>query len=181
MKIIGISGSLRKASYNTALLKAAAEISSAIEIGSIADFPLYNADLEKQHGVPQAVLVLQEKFEQADGILIVSPEYNQGIPGVLKNAIDWLSRPDDRIATVFAGKPLAMMGATPGGFGTLNAQNAWLLVWRALRVRLWNEKMPFMVPRAHTVFDENGQLSDDKTLEKLKAHIEGFVDFVRMK
>lgn len=179
MKIIGISGSLRQASYNTALLKAAASLNNAIEIASIADFPLYNADLEKERGVPEAVVALQEKFEYADGILIVSPEYNQGMPGVLKNAIDWLSRPDTRIATVFAGKPLAMMGATPGGFGTLNAQNGWLPIWRALHVRLWNEKMPFMVPRAHTAFDGEGRIIDDKISENLSRFIEGFIEFVK--
>jgi chromate reductase, NAD(P)H dehydrogenase (quinone) len=176
--IIGISGSLRKASYNTALLKAAAEIAKGeIEIASIAEIPLYNGDIEDK-GIPAAVTALQDKLEQADGILIVSPEYNHGVPGVLKNAIDWLSR-GDKAPRVFANKPLTVMGATPGGFGTLNAQTAWLTTWRTLRVRVWNESLPLMVPRANTVFDAEGRISDDKLRENLKKHIEGFIDFVK--
>src|SRR5688572_8671221 len=129
VNIIGISGSLRKASYNTALLKAAAEISKGeIQIAGIDDIPLYNGDVEAK-GIPQPVITLQEKFQRAEGILIVSPEYNHGVPGVLKNTIDWLTRPADKIPQVFGGKPLAMMGATPGGFGTMNAQTGWLTTW----------------------------------------------------
>ncbi|HEY3487466.1 MAG TPA: NADPH-dependent FMN reductase, partial [Gammaproteobacteria bacterium] len=96
INIIGISGSLRKASYNTALLKAAAELAKGeIQIASIEEIPLYNGDIEEK-GMPPAVTALQNKLEQADGILIVSPEYNHGVPGVLKNAIDWLSRPSEK-------------------------------------------------------------------------------------
>jgi chromate reductase len=178
VNIIGISGSLRKASYNTALLKAAAEFAKGeIEIASIADIPLYNGDIEDK-GMPAAVTALQDQLEHADGILIVSPEYNHGVPGVLKNAIDWLSR-GEKAPRVFANKPLAAMGATPGGFGTLNAQTAWLTTWRTLRVRVWNESVPLMVPRANTVFDANGLISDDKLRENLKKHIEGFIGFVK--
>jgi NAD(P)H-dependent FMN reductase len=179
VKIIGISGSLRKASYNTALLKAAAEIARGeIEIASIAEIPLYNGDIEDK-GMPAVVTALQDRLEKADGILIVSPEYNHGVPGVLKNAIDWLSRPSAKVAKVFANKPLAAMGATPGGFGTLNAQTAWLTTWRTLKVRVWNESVPLMVPKANTVFDANGGISDDKLRENLRKHIEGFIGFVK--
>jgi chromate reductase len=178
VNIIGISGSLRKASFNTVLLKAAAEIAKGeIEVASIEGIPLYNGDIEAQ-GMPPAVIALQDKFEKADGILIVSPEYNHGVPGVLKNAIDWLSRPSEKATKVFAGKPLAAMGATPGGFGTLNAQTGWLTTWRTLRVRVWNDSMPLMVPRANTVFDADGRIIDDKLRENLKKHIEGFIGFV---
>jgi chromate reductase len=180
VKIIGISGSLRKASYNSALLRAAVAAikPGVIEIESIADIPLYNGDIEQERGLPKAVIELQNKIEKADGLLIVSPEYNHGIPGVLKNAIDWLSRPPEKAERVFAGKPLAMLGATPGGFGTLNAQTVWLPTWRTLRVHVWNDKLPFMVPRAQTVFNESGELTDAKTRENLKSYIEGFVGFV---
>jgi chromate reductase len=179
VKIIAISGSLRTASYNSALLRAAVDSIKAgvIEIASIADIPLYNGDLEKQ-GMPKAVTELQTKFENANGILLASPEYNHGIPGVLKNTIDWLSRPPEKIGRVFAGKPLAMLGATPGGFGTLNAQTNWLPIWRTLHVHLWNEQGPFMISRAQTVFDANGKITDEKVQENLKNYIEGFVGFV---
>jgi chromate reductase, NAD(P)H dehydrogenase (quinone) len=178
VNIIGISGSLRKASYNTALLNAAAEIGKGeIQMASIDDIPLYNGDVEAR-GIPQSVVALQDKFERADGILIASPEYNNGVPGVLKNVIDWLSRPNEKIAKVFAGKPLAMMGATPGGFGTLNAQTCWLPTWRTLHVHLWNDKSAFMVSRANTVFDAAGRIIDAKTLENLQGYIEGFIGFV---
>lgn len=178
VNIIGISGSLRKASYNTALLKAAAEISKGeIQIAGIDDIPLYNGDVEAK-GIPQPVIALQEKFQRADGILIVSPEYNHGVPGVLKNTIDWLTRPADKIPQVFGGKPLAMMGATPGGFGTMNAQTGWLSTWRTLHVHLWNDKSPFMVSRANTVFDATGRITDAKIQQNLKEYVEGFIVFV---
>jgi chromate reductase, NAD(P)H dehydrogenase (quinone) len=178
VNIIGISGSLRKASYNTALLKAAVEIAKGeIQIMSIDDIPLYNGDVEAM-GIPQSVIALQDKFERADGILIVSPEYNHGVPGVLKNVIDWLSRPGEKIAKVFTGKPLAMMGATPGGFGTMNAQTCWLPTWRTLHVHLWNDKSPFMVSKANTVFDSEGRITDAKVRDNLKDYVEGFIGFV---
>lgn len=178
VNIIGISGSLRKASYNTALLKAAAELSAGeIQAAGIDDIPLYNGDVEAM-GIPQSVISLQEKFQRADGILIVSPEYNHGVPGVLKNAIDWLTRPGDRIPQIFGGKPLAMMGATPGGFGTMNAQTAWLTTWRTLHVQLWNDKSPFMVSRANTVFDAEGRITDAKIRQNLKEYVAGFIGFV---
>lgn len=178
VNIIGISGSLRKASYNTALLRAAAEISKGeIQIAGIEDIPLYNGDIETK-GIPPSVISLQEKFQRADGILIVSPEYNHGMPGVLKNAIDWLTRPPEKIPEVFGGKPLAMMGATPGGFGTLNAQANWLPIWRTLHVHLWNDKFPLLVSRAGAVFDDEGRITDAKIRDSLKAYVEGFIAFV---
>lgn len=178
VNIIGISGSLRKASYNTALLREAAEISRGeIQIAGIDDIPLYNGDVEAR-GIPQSVSSLQEKFQRADGILIASPEYNHGVPGVLKNVIDWLTRPPEKIREVFGGKPLAMMGATPGSFGTLNAQTGWLTTWRTLHVLTWNEKMPFMVSKAQTVFDAEGRITDAKIRQNLKEYIEGFIAFV---
>jgi chromate reductase len=96
----------------------------------------------------------------------------------LKNAIDWLSR-GEKASRVFANKPLAAMGATPGGFGTLNAQTAWLTTWRTLKVRVWNESVPLMVPKANTVFDADGRITDEKLRENLKKHIEGFIGFVK--
>lgn len=178
VNIIGISGSLRKASYNTALLQAAAEIGKGeIQIASIDAIPLYNGDIEAK-GIPQSVIELQDKFQRADGILIASPEYNHGMPGVLKNVIDWMTRPPEKIPQLFGGKPLAMMGATPGGFGTMNAQTGWLPIWRTLHVHLWNDKSPLMISRANTVFGEAGTINDVKIRENLKGYVEGFIRFV---
>ncbi|MGH8035119.1 MAG: NADPH-dependent FMN reductase, partial [Lysobacterales bacterium] len=138
--IIGLSGSLRAASFNTALLRAAeASFPGIIEQASIRGIPLYDADLESREGVPAEVEALKERIARAGGLLIASPEYNNSIPGVLKNTVDWLSRPPDDIPRVFYGKPVAVMGASPGGFGTILAQNAWLPILRTLRTRPWLE------------------------------------------
>ena len=126
--IIGIAGSLRKGSWNAALLRAAAERAPAgttVEIASIAGIPLYDGDVESEHGIPAAVTALKDRIAAADGLLLVTPEYNNSIPGVMKNAIDWLSRGGD-MARVFGDKPVAIMGATPGMGGTRLAQAAWL-------------------------------------------------------
>src|SRR5262245_61149336 len=94
--VIGISGALRRGSYNAALLRGAVELAPAglsIEVASIREFPLYDGDLEAEHGIPAPVRALKDRIASADGLLLVTPEYNNSIPGVFKNAIDWLSRP----------------------------------------------------------------------------------------
>src|SRR6185312_15480035 len=129
-KLIGISGSLRKGSYNSALLRAASAMAPSgteFTIGDIRGIPLYDGDVEAQ-GIPPAVVALKDAVAQADGLIIVTPEYNNSMPGVLKNAIDWLSRPNADAKRVFGAKPVAVMGASPGGFGTVLGQNAWLPV-----------------------------------------------------
>src|SRR5262245_54822066 len=96
LRLIGIAGSLRRGSYNAALLRAAAERAPAgteVEIATIAGIPLYNADVEREQGVPEPVVALQQRIASADGLIIATPEYNNSLPGVLKNAIDWLTRP----------------------------------------------------------------------------------------
>lgn len=175
--LIGISGSLRRASYNTALLRAAAAMmpaGSRLEIGSIREFPLYDADLEAASGLPHAVLRLKDAIAAADGLLIATPEYNNSIPGVAKNAIDWLSRPPADIGRVFGGKPVALVGASPGGFGTILSQNAWLPVLRTLGARLWTGGR-LMVSRAGQVFDGTGAIVDPKAEAALRQFVEGFV------
>src|SRR5690348_9218282 len=107
--IIGLSGSLRAQSYNAALLRAAANLmpqGATLEIASIKDIPLYDGDLEDAHGIPSVVTQLQDRIAKADGLLLVTPEYNNSIPGVFKNAIDWLSRGDAK--RVFANCPVAV-------------------------------------------------------------------------
>src|SRR5262245_44893247 len=135
--IIGIAGSLRSGSFNMALLRAAAAAAppaARIEIASIRGIPLYDGDLETEQGVPEPVQTLKDRIASADGLLLVTPEYNNSIPGVFKNAIDWLSRPSKDISRVFGDKPVAMMGATPGPGGTRMAQTAMLPVLRTLEI-----------------------------------------------
>lgn len=135
LNIIGMGGSLRKGSYNTALLRAAAESSpptTKVEIVSIDGIPLYNGDLEEELGLPASVRTIKDKIASADGLLLATPEYNNSIPGVFKNAIDWLSRPVSDIERVFGNKAVALMGASPGRGGTRLAQVAWLPVLRPL-------------------------------------------------
>jgi chromate reductase len=177
--IIGIAGSLRKGSFNAALLRAAARsmpAGSTLEQASIAGIPLYDADVEAQ-GMPPLVASLKDRVAAADGLLLVTPEYNNSMPGVLKNTIDWLSRPDSDIPRVFGGKRVALIGASPGAFGTILSQNAWLPVLKTLGAELWSGKKLY-VSRAKTVFDEAGNLTDAKVAEHLTAFLQGFVAFV---
>jgi NAD(P)H-dependent FMN reductase len=176
--VIAISGSLRKASFNSGLLRAAQDqFPERIEIAGIADFPLYNADVEAAKGVPAAVEALKDRIAAADGLLLSTPEYNNGIPGVMKNAVDWLSRPPADIPKVFHGKPVAVIGATPGGFGTILAQSAWLPVLRTLRTQPWLEGR-LMVSRAGEVFGKDGSLQDEKTTQALHDFVEDFLAFI---
>ncbi len=179
VSILGISGSLRAGSLNTALLHAAVDVAPAgvsLDVATLHGIPLYDGDAEAADGMPEAVEALKAKWRAADGVLLATPEYNNGIPGVFKNAIDWLSRPSSGIATLFGDKPVAVIGASPGGFGTILAQEAWWPVLRTLRTRTWFGGR-LMVSRAGTVFDESGKLFDDKVREQLRGFVEGFVGF----
>ena len=181
VRLIGFSGSLRRGSYNSALLRAAAALmpaDSRLEIASIAAIPLYNADDEAAHGVPAAVSQLKEAIVAADGLLLVTPEYNNSIPGVAKNAVDWLSRPSSDIAKVFRGRPVAIAGASPGGFGTTLAQTAWLPVLRTLGTDFWAGGR-LMVPRAGTVVGADGEIADAATREAIQKFIGEFVAHIR--
>lgn len=180
VKILGLSGSLRKKSFNSALLRAAAELSPPeceVEIASIKGIPLYDGDLEAEEGIPSVVDELKDRIAESDALLLVSPEYNHSVPGVLKNAIDWLSRPPKDIPRVFGDRPVAIMGATPGGGGTRLAQTAWLPVFRTLRMRPWFGK-PLDVTRASKLFDDSRVLHDDEVRERVRAYMEGFAKFV---
>lgn len=181
-KLIGLSGSLRQGSFNTALLRAAARLAPAevdVAIETVHGIPLYDADVEAQEGLPERVSVLKDAIAAAHGLLLVTPEYNNSIPGVFKNAIDWLSRPDADIKRVFGGKPVALMGASPGGFGTVLSQSAWLPVLRTLRVNFWSGGR-LLVSRAHGAFTENGDLASPATQEQVRTFMTGFVTFIRM-
>jgi chromate reductase, NAD(P)H dehydrogenase (quinone) len=180
MRAIGISGSLRRASFNSALLRAAAGLapeSVRIEIASIRGIPLYDGDVEADEGIPPIVRDLKDEIAASDALLLSTPEYNRSIPGVFKNAIDWLSRPPDDIARVFGGRPVALMGVTPGRGATKGARAAWLPVLRALGM------LPFAedglgVPRAREVFNERGELVDAAVRHEIEGFLKGFADFV---
>lgn len=178
-RILGISGSLRAGSYNSALLRAARAAAPAgveFETATLHGIPLYDGDLEASAGIPASVTALKERIVAADGVLLVSPEYNNGIPGVFKNAIDWLSRPAEDIPRVYGGRPFAVIGASPGGFGTIMAQAAWLPVLRALGVHYWMGGR-LLVSRASRAFDEGGQLADEAVQRQLAQFVAGFAAF----
>jgi len=179
--IVGISGSLRQGSLNTQLLKACVGLMPAgvtLNIETLRDVPLYDGDVEAQ-GVPPGVAKLKDAVAASDGLLIVSPEYNHTMPGVLKNAIDWLSRPPADIGRVFKGRPVALIGASPGQFGTARGQHSWVAALRAVLLRPYFEHAPFYLARADQAFDERGELKDPKSRELLQGFLAGFVDFVR--
>lgn len=181
VKILGISGSLRRQSFNTALLRAAQALVGPdieLDIATLHGVPLYDGDLEQQEGIPQAVRDLKARIIACDGLLLATPEYNNGIPGVFKNAIDWLSRPPADIAQVFGGRPVAVMGASPGGFGTILAQNAWLPVLRTLGVQHWAGGR-LMVSRAHQLFNESGEMMDEAAGKQLRDFVQGFAQFAQ--
>lgn len=180
-KLVAISGSLRKGSFNTALMRAAIAMApDGVEIieGSIRGIPLYDGDEEAENGVPEAAAKLKDLVAAADGVMLFTPEYNNSIPGVLKNAIDWMTRPAADISRVFSDKPFAIAGASPGNFGTVLSQEAWLPVMRTLRTRPWFG-MKLMVSKAGSVFDAEGRIVDEATDKRLRDFVEGFVAFVR--
>src|SRR5579863_9971284 len=180
IRLLGISGALRRGSYNAALLRAATRLmpeDSTLEVASIRGIPLYDGDVEAQ-GIPAAVAQLKDAVASADGVLLVTPEYNNSIPGVFKNAIDWLSRPASDAKRVFGGRRFAIIGASPGAFGTVLSQAAWLPVLRTLGTQLWTGGR-VAVARAGVVFDEIGNLKDGLIEEQLRVFLAGYVNFLQ--
>ena len=181
--IVGIAGSLRRGSYNAMLLRAAAGLMPAgvsLEIASINDIPLYNADVEAEQGIPAPVQQLKDRIAGADGLLIATPEYNNAMPGVLKNALDWLSRPPADIPRVFRSLPTGVIGATPGMGGTILSQASWLPVLRVLGVLPWFEGR-VIISGAGKVFDDSGRIVDAGTADRLRVYTEGFTAFVQQR
>ncbi|MBY8822627.1 NADPH-dependent FMN reductase [Sphingomonas colocasiae] len=178
-RIVGIAGSLRRQSFNLGLLRAAGTAmpeGATLDVHTIAGIPLYNADDEAASGLPASVVALKDAIANADGLILATPEYNNGIPGVFKNTIDWLSRPADDIGRVFGDRPVALIGASPGNFGTMLAQDAWLSVLRTLGTRPWFGGR-LLASRAGGLFDGEGRLSDEAMRERLRAFMAGFVAF----
>jgi len=170
---IGISGSLRKGSYNTSLLNAAAGLlpeGVRMEIVSIADLPHYNADMDLPSAVdrPESVNKFRDAMAKADGILFASPEYNYSIPGALKNAIDWASRGED---SPMLRKPVAVIGATPGLWGTARMQLGFLAVFQYLDMKPVL-KPEVLVNQANKKFDEFGKLTDQTSIDILRKKLE---------
>ena len=176
VRILGIAGSLRRASFNAATLRAAQELAPdgmQIDIFDIALIPVYNEDL-RQQGFPPPVEGLRAKVKAADGLLVVTPEYNYSIPGVLKNAIDWASRPPEQ---PFDGKPVGIMGASAGILGTARAQYHLRQCFVFLNGLVMN-RPEVMIPAAHTKFDAEGRLTDQPTRDFMTAHLVAFKAWV---
>ena len=173
VKILGIAGSLREKSYNRALLRAAIELAPAgmqLTTFDIAPIPSYNADVEAA-GLPEPVAALKAAIRGADGLLFVTPEYNYGVPGVLKNAIDWASRAGPGERPVMNGKPAGILGASPGMSGTARAQS------QLRQAFIFTQTYPLQAPEfllasAREKFDaEGGRLTDSKTRERLVQYL----------
>lgn len=181
MKIIGISGSLRKGSFNTALLREMSRLvpdGVELRVETVHGIPLYDGDAEDATGVPLVVEKLKQAFAEADGLILATPEYNSSIPGVFKNAIDWMSLPPARTQIAFWNKPVGLIGATPGVFGTNLSQSAWLPVLHSLGTRPWfGGRIQF--PRAGQSIDAAGTVTDEALRDQLRLYIKGFTDFIR--
>ncbi len=176
-QVVGIAGSLRKASYNRALLRAAVELAPPgmiLTVHSLDAIPLYHGDVEAA-GIPEAVTALKNAIRAADGLLLLTPEYNHGMPGVLKNAIDWLSRPPKPQA--FDARPVAIGGVTPGGFGTRGAQYQLRQCLTPLNAFVMSQPS-LMLTAAQEKFDAGGALVDPRARETLQKFLAGFAAWI---
>jgi chromate reductase, NAD(P)H dehydrogenase (quinone) len=177
LHVVGIAGSLRRQSFNRSLLRAAVEVTPErmnISVHDLSDIPLYNGDVEAS-GVPESVATLRDAVRRADGLLIATPEYNHCVPGVLKNTVDWLSRPPRESA--LNRKPAAIMGASPGMVGTARAQTQ--LRQAFVFTNTYALPQPeVLVARAADKFDSDGRLMDDATRRFLADFLKQFVEWI---
>ena len=177
MAILGIAGSLRQGSYNRAALRAAEQLvpeGARLDIFDLAGIPPFNQDDERN--LPPRVVELKRSFRAADAVLLVTPEYNYSIPGVLKNAIDWASRPYGDNS--WDGKPVAVMGASLGALGTARAQYHLRQVFVFLNMHAVN-KPEVMISSAAERFDEQGNLKDEKTGKQIRSLLESLVEWAQ--
>lgn len=178
LNILAIPGSLRAQSYNRALLHAAKELAPVdmtIVVFDLIDVPLYNGDVEAQ-GDPEPVVRLKQAIGEADGVLMATPEYNHGVPGVMKNAVDWASRPPR--SAPLNGKPVAIFGASPGITGTARGQSQLRQSFEFTN----SYAMPqpeMLVFKAHEKFGTDGRLTDESTRTHLQAFLVAFANWVR--
>ena len=178
LTVVGIAGSLRRDSYNRGLIRAAVDLAPAgmrLMVHDLGDLPMFNADVEAL-GDPDPVRRLKEAIGAADALLIATPEYNRCVPGVLKNAIDWASRPARQ--SVLTNKPVAIMGASTGGGGTARAQ-AHLRDGLGYTNGLVLPQPEVLVPFAASRFDEAGNLHDDETKDAIRDLLDALGDWVR--
>jgi chromate reductase len=178
LKVVGFSGSLRRGSLNSAALRALTTLAPAdlaIDIFDLSPIPLYNDDLRTNEGYPEGVQSFRDALKAADGILIATPEYNYSIPGVLKNAIDWASRPPEQ---PFDGKPIAILGASPGALGSARAQYHLRQCFIYLNGQVMN-RLEVMIGAANSKFDADGNLTDQGTADFLKKFLAAFADHIR--
>ncbi|HEX5174280.1 MAG TPA: NAD(P)H-dependent oxidoreductase [Gaiellaceae bacterium] len=170
MRLLAVSGSLREGSFNTSLLRAALEAApEGVELdlwAGIGDLPLYDDDLDGDDA-PESVRRLREDWAAADGILFSTPEYNGSVPGGLKNAVDWASRP--KLEAVLRNKPVAVVGASTGQFGALWAQQDLKRILGIAGARVVGTEIP--VARAHERIDNEGRLLDGEVFEQLRLHL----------
>jgi chromate reductase, NAD(P)H dehydrogenase (quinone) len=179
INILAFAGSLRKGSYNKALLRAASELAPEtlnIQMFDLEEIPLYNADVEAQ-GDPERVQEFKEAIRAADGLLIATPEYNHGVPGVTKNAIDWASRPAKKAP--LNEKPVGIIGASPGMTGTARGQSQLRQAFEFTNSYCMPQP-EILVNRAHQKFDEDGKLTDEDTRKFLGKYLEALHEWVIM-
>src|SRR4051794_140605 len=172
MRVLGIAGSLRHGSYNRGLLEAARQLAGpamTIEPFDLAGIPLYNADFDTDERRPAEVVRLKRAIAETDALLMVTPEYNHSVPGVLQNAIDWASRPGNR--SVFVGKPVAIMGASTGAVGSARAQQQLKLVLMST-LALVLPHPGVVVGQAKEKFDEAGALTHEPTRQFIAAFLQ---------
>ena len=178
ISVLGICGSLRRGSYNMAALRTAIELKPpgmTIAVADISAFPLYNEDVRAQ-GFPPVVETFRRQIREADALLFATPEYNYSMPGVLKNAIDWASRPPDQ---PFAGKPVAIIGASAGMGGTARAQYDLRRSCVFLDMHPLN-KPEVLIGQAHTKFDAEGRLTDEAGRNFIRDLLLALADWTRL-
>jgi len=178
LDLVAIPGSLRTGSLNRALARSLAKLcpdDATVDVVDLHDIPLYNGDLDTDERRPDPVRALKERIDRAHGVLLVSPEYNYGIPGVLKNAVDWVSRPSFR--SPMAGKPSGLMGASPGGSGTMRGQEHLKLLLLAMGAQVFPHP-GVAVGRARDKFDD-GRLVHEDTRDFVAAYLRDFTEWAR--
>jgi chromate reductase, NAD(P)H dehydrogenase (quinone) len=175
MNVLAISGSLRRGAYSSALVRAAAEVAAPGTVvqpfEGLAEIPPYDADADAA-GEPAPVAAIRDAVLRADAVLFATPEYNGSVPGVLKNAVDWLSRP--RGAAALAGKPVTVIGASPGQYGALWAQTDLRRILGVAGARAIGDELP--IARVHELVDEGGALTDERTRGRIAGQVAALVD-----
>jgi chromate reductase, NAD(P)H dehydrogenase (quinone) len=178
IRVLGVAGSLRKGSLNRALLRAAQEQSPegvALDTFDLREVPLYDGDVEAA-GDPPGVAAFKQAISAADAVLFATPEYNHGVPGVMKNAVDWASRPPGKAA--LGGKPVGIIGASPGQTGTARGQSQLRQAFEFTDSYCMPQP-ELLVFRAHEKFDGDGRLTDEATGKYLRRYLEAFAAWVR--